>query len=89
MTGMEDYFAAEPARRLLHAWMATSGLTQAETAVALGLPLRTLSRVLSPLPRLRWDTADRVAIALGTHPSQLWPNWFETNHERQPRREAS
>ena len=74
---MDDYFDAQPARDRLRMWMAASGLTQEEAACALGLPLRTLSRVLGPIQLLRWDAADRVAVALGTHPSQLWPSWFD------------
>lgn len=26
--------------------------------------------------RLRYDTADRIAVGLGRHPSELWPEWF-------------
>ena len=26
---------------------------------------------------LPWDRADQIAIALGQHPSELWPDWFE------------
>ena len=26
--------------------------------------------------RLRSDAADRIAVALGRHPSELWPDWF-------------
>lgn len=35
----------------------------------------TLYRVLSR-DRLRSDTADRIAVALGRHPFELWPEWF-------------
>ena len=27
--------------------------------------------------RIRADRADRVAIALGHHPAELWPDWWE------------
>jgi lambda repressor-like predicted transcriptional regulator len=26
--------------------------------------------------RLRSDAADRIAVVLGRHPSELWPEWF-------------
>ncbi len=35
----------------------------------------TLYRLLGR-DRLRFDAADRIAVALGRHPSELWPEWF-------------
>ena len=35
----------------------------------------TLHRLLSR-DRLRSDAADRIAVTLGRHPSELWPEWF-------------
>jgi lambda repressor-like predicted transcriptional regulator len=37
---------------------------------------RTLER-LRKKDRIRLDTADRIAVALGRHPSEIWPDWFE------------
>ena len=31
--------------------------------------------------RLRSDAADRIAVALGRHPSELWPDWFAPRDE--------
>lgn len=47
-----------------------------ELADTLRVPPRTLQRTLTR-HTLRWDTADRLAIALGHHPSELWPDWFD------------
>ena len=44
-----------------------------------GVDARLLERALVRTS-LRLDTADRVAVALGLHPSQLWPDWFAESH---------
>jgi lambda repressor-like predicted transcriptional regulator len=44
-------------------------------ALQVGLDRRTLERVRSR-HRLRSDAADRISVALGHHPSELWPEWF-------------
>jgi lambda repressor-like predicted transcriptional regulator len=68
---------------MLRAWIDGAGLTLRQAALVIGVPERTLSRVLTEAERLRWDTADRVAIALGTHPSAIWPEWFRSeDHPR-------
>jgi lambda repressor-like predicted transcriptional regulator len=77
---MADYFDAEPARALLTARARHAHVSLCELAVAIGLPKRTMHRVLAST-RLRWDIADRVAIALGHHPCELWPEWFEINYD--------
>lgn len=74
---MATSFSSEPARRLLLARADVHNATLTEVGDTLGLPRRTLHRVLAS-SRLRWDAADRVAVALGHHPSELWPAWFET-----------
>lgn len=73
---MADYFDAEPARGLLLARARQAEVSLCELAARIGLPKRTLHRVLSAM-RLRWDIADRVAIALGHHPCEVWPEWFD------------
>jgi lambda repressor-like predicted transcriptional regulator len=41
------------------------------------LPLsRQTIRTVMTKERLRADVADRVAVALGCHPCELWPEWF-------------
>ena len=73
---MSATYPTEPARQLLHAHAARHDVPLTEVGDVLGLPRRTLYRALTG-PRLRWDAADRIAIALGKHPSELWPTWFE------------
>ena len=47
-----------------------------DTAAAIGLHRSTLQQLLKR-ERLRWDAADNVAVALGRHPCELWPTWFD------------
>lgn len=77
---MADYFDAEPARALLIARARAADISLRELALAIRLPKRTLHRVLTS-PSLRWDIADRVAIALGHHPCEVWPKWFDLTHD--------
>ena len=44
-------------------------------ADVLRLDRSTLHRLLSR-DRLRYDAADHIAVALGCHPYELWPEWF-------------
>jgi lambda repressor-like predicted transcriptional regulator len=44
-------------------------------AEELRIDRRTLQRVLAKRC-VRSDTADRISIALGRHPGELWPEWF-------------
>ena len=44
-------------------------------ADVLRLDRSTLHRLLSR-DRLRYDATDRIAVALGRHPYELWPEWF-------------
>ena len=67
---------SEPARLLLRARAELNDVPMTEVGDVLGLPRRTLHRLLAS-SQLRWDTADRVAVALGQHPSELWPDWFD------------
>lgn len=48
---------------------------QAVLARQLGVTERTLRR-LAVRGRLRSDSADRLAVALGHHPSEIWSEWF-------------
>ncbi len=80
-------FPAEPARQLLLARADVHNITLTELGDILGLPRRTLHRLLAS-PRLRWDAADRVAVALGRHPSELWPGWFDRQTAATTRSEA-
>jgi lambda repressor-like predicted transcriptional regulator len=69
-------FPAAPALRLLTARAEDDRVSLTELAQRIRLPRRTLHRVLAS-SRLRWDTADRVAVALGRHPFEIWPSWFD------------
>jgi lambda repressor-like predicted transcriptional regulator len=69
-------FDTAPARTLLLARAQDRQLSLHDLADTLRLPPRTLARVLTRT-QLRWDTADRIAIALGHHPSELWPSWYD------------
>jgi lambda repressor-like predicted transcriptional regulator len=44
-------------------------------SVALRVDRSTLHRLLNR-DQLRSDAADRIAVTLGRHPSELWPDWF-------------
>jgi len=46
-----------------------------DLADELRIDRRTLQRVLAKRS-VRSDTADRISIALGRHPGELWPEWF-------------
>lgn len=70
------YFDAGPARGQILARALQADVPLVDLAAAIQLPKRTLHRVLS-CTSLRWDVADRVAIALGHHPYEFWPHWFD------------
>jgi lambda repressor-like predicted transcriptional regulator len=74
-------FDAAPAQQLLQQRAAEHELSVVELADILGIPRRTLLRVMTRT-ELRWDTADRIAIALGYHPIELWPSWHHDTKER-------
>lgn len=75
----DRYFAAAPARARLEKAARSRGLAIVALSNELGIPRRTLCRILAGA-RIRWITADRVAVALGHHPSELWPEWFPAPH---------
>jgi lambda repressor-like predicted transcriptional regulator len=70
------FFPAAPARRLLARVVADCDGNLSAASVALHVDRSTLHRLLSR-DRLRSDAADRIAVALGRHPSELWPQWFD------------
>ena len=51
-------------------------------ADVLRLDRSTLHRLLCR-DRLRYDAADHIAVALGRHPYELWPEWFTESPEQQ------
>ena len=73
---MRSYFPAEPARRALRRLAASRDDSICAIAENIGVDRDTLHRLFTR-DRLRWDAADRIAVALGYHPCQLWPEWFD------------
>ncbi len=69
------FFPAAPARRLLARVVADHDGNLSAASLALQVDRSTLHRLLSR-DRLRSDSADRIAVTLGRHPSELWPEWF-------------
>ena len=69
------FLPAAPAQRLLLQKAADQAGDLSALAQVLRLDRSTLYRVLGR-DRLRYDTADRIAVCLGRHPSELWPEWF-------------
>jgi lambda repressor-like predicted transcriptional regulator len=68
------YDAAPLVRELRRcAWRRSQTIT--DLAEELRLDRRTLQRVLAKRA-VRSDTADSIAVALGRHPGELWPEWF-------------
>jgi len=74
------FLPAAPAQRLMRQRAADQAVDLSALAQVLRLDRSTLYRVLSR-DRLRYDTADRIAVCLGRHPSELWPEWFLTHEE--------
>jgi lambda repressor-like predicted transcriptional regulator len=72
---MTSYFPAEPARRALRRLAADRDNTIVDIAISAGIDRCTLQRLFTR-DRLRYDAADNIAVALGSHPCQLWPEWF-------------
>lgn len=68
-------FPAAPVQALLEHRLRHGSVALPELALVLGIPLRTLHRILQA-QLLGWMVADRCAVALGYHPCQLWPDWF-------------
>ncbi len=69
------FLPAAPAQRLLRQQAADQAGDLSALADILRVDRSTLYRVLGR-DRLRYDTADRIAVCLGRHPSELWPEWF-------------
>ena len=70
-----SFFPAAPARRLLARVVTDCDGNLTAASVVLQVDRSTLHRLLRR-DRLRWDAADRIAVTLGRHPSELWPEWF-------------
>ncbi|MHB8339558.1 MAG: hypothetical protein ACYDB7_00050 [Mycobacteriales bacterium] len=68
-------FAAAPLQRLLAREMCRRHIGLEQLAGELHLSLRRLQHILGQR-NLHAATADTLAIALGHHPGELWPEWF-------------
>lgn len=68
-------FPAEPARQALIALARRRHLGVMDAALDIHLDELT-ARKLFLRRWLPWERADQIAVALGRHPSELWPDWF-------------
>ena len=75
-TRTPSFFAAAPAQRLLARAVADCDGNLTEASIVLRIDRSSLHRLLSR-EWLRSDAADRIAVTLGRHPSELWPEWFD------------
>lgn len=58
---------AKLAGRNPHDWAATVGINK-----------RALDQRIYPTDgALAWETADELAVALGFHPCEIWPEWWD------------
>jgi plasmid maintenance system antidote protein VapI len=67
-------FPTEPVRDLLARLARDRALTVSELARQLQLDRRTVQRVCAR-ESLSLATADRLAVACGRHPCEIWPEW--------------
>ena len=72
--------AAEPACQALSVYARQHRLTLTDLADVLDLPDLDIRRDMQRR-WLPWPLADRVAVALGHHPWELWPDWFDITCE--------
>lgn len=75
-TRTPSFFAAAPAQRLLARAVADCDGNLTKASTVLRIDRSSLHRLLSR-DQLRSDAADRIAVTLGRHPSELWPDWFD------------
>lgn len=54
-----------------------SGASLSDLGIRWAVDRRTLQRLLVKA-FVRGDSADRMAAAMGRHPSEIWPEWFGT-----------
>lgn len=68
---------AAPARRAIAVWADSHRLDLRDLAEVLHLQPHEL-RLLLERRWLTWETADEIAVALGRHPFEIWPGWFDS-----------
>jgi lambda repressor-like predicted transcriptional regulator len=74
------YLPAEPARKLLARVAADRQLSVSGLAVCRSTLYRLLYR-----DEVRYDAADHIAVALGRHPVEIWPEWFDARRGEERR----
>jgi len=67
----------QPKYQALQLVRLTPGLSDTKTAILFGTHRSTVLRWRNPRTMLDQWEADRYAIAIGKHPSEIWPNWFD------------
>ena len=75
-TGPAIDLSTTPARRALVAYARQRRLRLDQLADVLRLNDLDMPAVLNRR-RMSWHIADRIAVALGRHPYELWPEWFD------------
>jgi hypothetical protein len=66
---------AEPARMALRAFARDHGVRIGDLASVLSLEAALVDTAMNAR-WLQWEAADRLAVALRSHPQDLWPGWF-------------
>lgn len=74
--GLATGLPTAPARRALIEYARRRRLRLDELADVLHLDDLDVPGVVQGR-RLPWPLADRIAVALGHHPYELWPEWFD------------
>ena len=75
--GRSHRLPAAPARRAITIWAESHRFELQDLAEGLHLQMQEL-RLLLERRWLTWETADEIAVALGRHPFEIWPEWFDT-----------
>ncbi len=75
-----SFFAASPAQQAITRLLQAANGNLSEVAEVLRLDRSTVYRLMRR-SWLRYDAADAIAVALGRHPVELWPEWFATGPE--------
>ena len=72
-----DRLATAPTREAIAVWAEAHRLGFEDLAGVLRLQTHAL-RLLLERRWLTWETANEIAVALGCHPYEIWPGWFDT-----------
>lgn len=70
-----DHLPAGPAQRAIRGFARRHALSLDGVAIAIALDSQLIDSVMQRR-WLPWDLADALAVALGEHPSALWPEWL-------------